>query len=148
YSSGRIYSLLGFRTTDPTNYSNVNGTTWLLGKAVNSSDNSVTRYIEVNIDGVVYELLARQKAGTPPGIPTDPEIEGVEVDWLFMGGDDMSGMLTLEYVNNGVTDTMVSTSTSSSGTITADAGTYVKVTVTNDEPMTPSPETELMVETI
>lgn len=144
YSSGRVYAALGLRTTDPVDYNNLNQVTWLLGKAVTSSTSTVDRYVEVNIDGVVYELLARQKAGTPPGPPPSPGITTTSLQWLF-SRTVVTGSISIQYYELGVLKTVNNSSASAGGSILVDEGTHVLITVNNSGP---TPATELRVETL
>lgn len=73
YTPGRVYAKLGYKTSNP-NDTELDGFIWKLGNAFTSSDDTVNRLIEVSIDGVVYEILAREKGSQPPSPdPVDPD---------------------------------------------------------------------------
>lgn len=151
YSSGKIYAARGLRTPDPTSYA-ANGTSWYLGAAAASADDTVNRLIEVSIDGVVYELLSRIKVTQPDPEDIDESIVSVEVEYLISTSAlGIIGRLILDYIYEGVSLSLtieiptVDPFLTATGTIMVDVGTYCTITVENDDV---SPAIELEVETV
>lgn len=133
YTPGRVYAKLGYKTSNP-NDTDLDGFIWKLGNAFTSSDDSVNRLIEVSIDGVVYEILAREKGFqpvTPDPVDPDPSVN-VFINYTIVS-TDVAGDLEIDDAFGTFTETVTAGQTKSGNLTRTNPGATITITANNSD---------------